>query len=144
MAKISRRNKRKKATAPSTVQPTDSAPIADQILLDLANGLRNLDERLSDLEHKFNALGTEAGENDEETLMDLRLQGARLSAELTRVTVELRGQIAELAHQFEPITPPTPQLENDESFADLTADSPVRADEPSPTGRRLSGWQPAD
>ena len=29
--------------APSVVQPTDGPPIADQILLDLANGLRDLD-----------------------------------------------------------------------------------------------------
>ncbi len=132
--------------SPSVVQPTDGPPIADQILLDLANGLRDLDERIGVLEHKFDAFGSEAGEEDEETLMDLRMTIARLSGELTRVSVELKGQIAELASQFESINPTdiSPDLASDESFKDLSADSPARIEDPSPSGNRLDGWQPAD
>jgi hypothetical protein len=61
---------------------------------------------------------------------------------LSRVTVELRGRIAQLGTQtgltFDdgPVTPP---LTGDEAFEDLTADSPARA----PGSRRTSGWQPA-
>ncbi len=132
--------------APSAVQPTEGTPIADQILLDLANGLRDLDERISALEHKFDAFGSGADESDEETLMDLRLHTARLSGEITRVSVELKGQIAELASRFEPIdaTNMSPDLASDESFKDLSADSPARNEDASPSGRRLDGWQPAD
>jgi hypothetical protein len=78
--------------------------------------------------------------------MDLRLHTARLSGEITRVSVELKGQIAELASRFEPIdsTHISPDLASDESFKDLSADSPVRTEDSSSSGRRHDGWQPAD
>ena len=89
--------------------------------------------------------------------MDLRLQVARLSAELSRVTVELNARIAEVAHSAgvalsdEAVAPiPTSDLAGDESFIDLTADSPARArtgSDPTPgadSPRRASGWQPVD
>ena len=78
--------------------------------------------------------------------MDLRMTIARLSGELTRVSVELKGQIAELASRFEPINPTdiSPDLASDESFKDLSADSPARIEDSSPSGNRLDGWQPAD
>ncbi len=151
MAKKFGREKKKRdgrtgTSSPSVVQPTEGIPIADQILLDLANGLRDLDERISVLEHKFDAFGSGADDGDEETLMDLRLHTARLSGEITRVSVELKGQIAELASQFEliDVTRISPNLASDESFKDLSADSPVRTEDTSPSGRRLDGWQPAD
>jgi len=150
MAKKFGREKKKRDSrvglSSSVIQPVEGEPIADQILLDLANGLRDLDERIKVLEHKFDAFGSGADEGDEETLMDLRLHTARLSGEITRVSVELKGQIAELASRFEPIdvTHISPDLASDESFRDLSADSPVRTEDSSPTGRRLDGWQPAD
>ncbi len=149
------RNRRKKqagktrsAPAPSTVRPADGAPIADQMLLDLATGLRDLDERVAALEHKFDALGTDAAADDGDGVMELRLHTARLSAELTRVSVELQGQIAELAGgrtrdtADHPTEPPT--LAGDETFEDLSADSPARAPGPTPGQHRLRGWQPTD
>ena len=150
MAKKLSKGKKKRdsrtGTSSSAIQPSEGEPIADQILLDLANGLRDLDERVSILEHKFDAFGSGADEGDEETLMDLRLHTARLSGEITRVSVELKGQIAELTSRFEPIdvTHISPDLASDESFKDLSADSPVRAEDSSPSGRRLDGWQPTD
>ena len=66
------------------------------VLLDLVNGLRELDERVAALERRFDALGESASSDDEDAVMELRLHVARLSAELTRATVELQGQIAEI------------------------------------------------
>ena len=78
------------------------------------------------------------------------------AAELSRVAVELNARIAEVAGSTgtvaneDAVGPiPTPDLDGDESFVDLTADSPARAHSGAPTGdspgsgRRTSGWQPA-
>ena len=135
-----------------------SAP--DQTLLDLVNGLRDLTERVSTMERQFDVLGNPAagttGHDDDDGIMDLRLQIARLSAELSRVAVEINARIAEVAGSAgvalsdDSVTPvPTPDLAADESFVDLTADSPARARTGTPpadeaeSSRRSSGWQPA-
>lgn len=113
----------------------------DQMLLDLVNGLRGVEERVEALERRFGALGT-APEPDEDSLMETRLHVARLSAELSRLTVELRGKIVELSNQTGVVfdnDASSPELAGDESFEDLTADSPARA----PTVSRSSGWQPS-
>jgi len=134
-----------------------SAP--DQTLLDLVNGLRDLTERVSTMERQFDVLGNPVAEttgHDDDGVMDLRLQVARLSAELSRVAVEINARIAEVAGSAgvalsdDSVTPvPTPDLAADESFVDLTADSPARARTGTPpadeagSSRRTSGWQPA-
>ena len=113
----------------------------DQMLLDLVNGLRGVEERVEALERRFEALGT-ATEPDEDSLMEIRLHVARLSAELSRLTVELRGKIVELGNRTGVVfddDASSPELAGDESFEDLTVDSPARA----PTVRRSSGWQPS-
>ena len=121
--------------------PGASGSGADQMLLDLVNGLRGVEERIEGLERRFEVLGT-AAEPDEDSLMETRLHVARLSAELSRLTVELRGKIVELGNRtgvvFDDDTS-SPELAGDESFEDLTADSPARA----PTVSRSSGWQPS-
>ena len=111
------------------------------MLLDLVNGLRGVEERVEALERRFEALGT-ATEPDEDSLMEIRLHVARLSAELSRLTVELRGKIVELGNRTGVVfdnDASSPELAGDESFEDLTVDSPARA----PTVRRSSGWQPS-
>ena len=134
-----------------------SAP--DQTLLDLVNGLRDLTERVSTMERQFDVLGNPEAEttgHDDDGVMDLRLQVARLSAELSRVAVEINARIAEVAGSAgvalsdDSVAPvPTPDLAADESFVDLTADSPVRARTGTPpeneagSSQRTSGWQPA-
>ncbi len=133
-----------------------SAP--DQTLLDLVNGLRDLTERVSAMERQFDVFGNPAAEttDHDDRVMDLRLQVARLSAELSRVAVEINARIAEVAGSAgvalsdDSVAPvPTPDLAADESFVDLTADSPARARIGTPpadeagSSRRTSGWQPA-
>jgi len=127
-----------------------SGSSADQMLLDLVNGLRGVEERVEALERSFEALGT-VTEPDEDSLMETRLHVARLSAELSRLTVELRGKIVELGNQTGVVFDDdlsSPELAGDESFEDLSADSPARArgvQSPSDAAsRRTSGWQPAD
>ena len=121
--------------------PGASRSSTDQTLLDLVNGLRGVEERVEALERRFGALGT-APEPDEDSLMETRLHVARLSAELSRLTVELRGKIVELGNQTGVVfdnDASSPALAGDESFTDLTAYSPARA----PTVSRSSGWQPS-
>ena len=122
-----------------TGRVSDDGP--NQALLDLINGLRGIDERVEALERHFQNLGT-AAEPDEDGLMETRLHLARLAAELSRLTVELRGKIAELGNRTGVVFDDevaSPELAGDESFEDLSADSPARA----PTAGRSSGWQPS-
>ena len=65
-----------------------------QVLLDLVNGIRDLEERVSSLEQSFNVLGTTTSSADEDAILETQLHVARLSAELSRLTVELRGKIS--------------------------------------------------
>jgi len=160
----SKRVKSRRGRRP-VAQTVANGPGADQTLLDLVNGLREIVERVGILEHRFDALGTSAAiDPDGEDVMDLRLHLARLSAEVSRVTVGLEARIAEVAGHAgvtmagDPVSAtlppaglpiPTPALAGDETFADLTADSPARArgsNSPSgtSTARRTSGWQPVD
>ena len=157
-----RRSSRNPKGRRAVAQTVANGPSADQTLLDLVNGLRELTERVDVLEHHFDALGTTAATGpDGEDVMDLRLHVARLAAEVSRVTVGLEARIAEVAGQAgvamtdDPVSAnpataaiPTPALAGDESFEDLSADSPARArgvQSPSDaTTRRTSGWQPAD
>ena len=114
---------------------------SDQALLDLVNAIRDLEERFEGLERRFDALGT-AAEPHEDVLMETQLHVARLSAEVSRLTVELRGNIAELSSRAGMVfddNDTSPELAGDESFEDLSADSPARA----PTPHRSSGWQPS-
>ena len=100
-------------------------PAPDQTLRDLVNGLRDLTERVSTMERQFDVLGNLAAGttgHDDDGVMDLRLQVARLSAELSRVAVEINARIADVAGAAggalsdDSVVPvPTPELEADES-----------------------------
>ena len=69
---------------------------------DLVYGLlrqtQHLNDRLSRLEERFEAnLKASLSQADSNDLIELRLHSARLAAELSRVTVELRSEIDDLA-----------------------------------------------
>ena len=56
----------------------DDTPEPDQILLDLVNGLRDVTERVSALEYRFDALGTAAAdpEGSAAAVLGLELRGS--------------------------------------------------------------------
>ena len=112
-----------------------------QVLLDLVNGIRDLEERVSSLEQNFNVLGTTTSSADEDAILETQLHVARLSAELSRLTVELRGKISVLSTDVEMEFDEermSPSLDGDEAFSDLASDSPVRKQD----DKKTSGWQP--
>jgi hypothetical protein len=112
----------------------------ERIILLLFAQFQQLNERLSRLETRLDAELAEAfAHPDQEDILELRMHSARLAAELSRVTVELRSEIAELAGSMG-ATPPkhsrTPTLDTDEhEVIDLTVGARER--------RRSSGWRPA-
>ena len=93
------------------------------------------------LEQNFNVLGNTASSADEDAILETLLHVASLSAELSRLTIELRGKISVLSvnagMEFEEESM-SPALDGDEAFNDLAADSPVRKQNDKKTG----GWQP--
>ncbi len=136
---VGKKSKRLKASSESS--KFDIPDDTSQVLLDLVNGIRDLEERVSSLEQNFNVLGTTSSSADEDAILETQLHVARLSAELSRLTVELRGKISVLGGDtginFEEETM-SPSLDGDEAFSDLASDSPVRKQENKKTG----GWQP--
>ncbi len=136
---VGKKSKRLKASSESS--KFDIPDDTSQVLLDLVNGIRDLEERVSSLEQNFNVLGTTSSSADEDAILETQLHVARLSAELSRLTVELRGKISVLSGDtginFEEETM-SPSLDGDEAFSDLASDSPVRKQENKKTG----GWQP--
>lgn len=110
----------------------------ERILLLLFSQFQLLNERLTRLESRLDAAVHEAFSHpDQEDILELRLHSARLAAELSRVTVELRSEIAELAGTVAPHTvSSSPTLSTDEhEVIDLTLGARQR--------RRSSGWRPA-
>lgn len=110
----------------------------ERVLLVLFAQFQQLNDRLTRLENRFDATVQEAfAQPDQEDILELRVHSARLAAELSRVTVELRSEIAELAgttgHRS---AGSSPTLSTDEhEVIDLTLGTRQR--------RRSSGWRPA-
>ena len=123
----------------SNITKLDIPDDANQVLLDLVNGIRNLEERVSTLEQNFDVLGTGASSADEDAILETQLHVARLSAELSRLTIELRGKISVLGTnagmEFEEEVM-SPALDGDAAFNDLAADSPVRKQNEKKTGKQ--------
>ena len=111
---------------------------------------QQLNDRLSRLEERFEAnLKASLSQADSNDLIELRLHSARLAAELSRVTVELRSEIDDLARS--------------RSLAERSSRMAERTLEPSPVdvapptvapantdvinlterrARQSTGWQP--
>jgi hypothetical protein len=76
---------------------------ADRVLVALAVHAQQLDDRLGRMEQRLDELaatdpGLELPTHDD--LLEVRLHSARVSAELTRVTVDLQARIDDLAVQM--------------------------------------------
>ena len=70
----------------------------EKILVMLAMQTQQINDRLTRLEDRFEAsLRDSMAQPDQQDLLEVRLNSARLAAELSRVTIELRAEINELA-----------------------------------------------
>ena len=119
----------------------------------LAMQTQQMNDRLTRLEDRFEAsLRDSMSQPDQQDLLELRLHSARLAAELSRVAIELRAEINELAQSRGEVIDLTAIDELDSSthpsvgglphrrVDDLVAD--VREPAPRPRTRRTSGWKP--
>jgi hypothetical protein len=71
---------------------------ADDLLFGVIRQTQQLNERLTRLEERVEAsVKASLSQADSNDVIELRLHSARLAAELSRVTVELRAEIDELA-----------------------------------------------
>ena len=118
-----------RAGKPAKVDETGSRdgdlPSNEAVLLALVAQTEQLNERLTNLEDRFDAAMSTSDEVDTD-LQDLRVNSARLAAELQRVTAELRSDIDEIN-----LTEPNE-----------TADSDPTLRLPGAQGQ--SGWLPVD
>lgn len=119
----------------------------DDLLFGLIRQTQQLNERLSRLEERFEAsVKASLSQADSNDVIELRLHSARLAAELSRVTVELRAEIDELARSRSHDRGPRPV----ERLAEPAPET-VRASAPPPPevidlserrARQSTGWQP--
>jgi hypothetical protein len=126
------------------VQPGSALSLRDEkILLTLVVQTQQLNDRLTRLEDRFEASVRDAlSQPDQRDLLELRLHSARLAAELSRVTVELRAEINELAKGATDTSPPLNGLPVT-AEADEILDLRDPAASPRAPTRRASGWRPA-
>ena len=107
----------------------------ERILLTLAVQTQQLNDRLTRLEDRVEAgMRDAASQPDQQDLLELRLHSARLAAELSRVTVELRAEINDLRDDASPSSPV-----DDTELIDLREPEPPARPHPA----RGSGWRPS-
>ena len=133
------------AAAPAPVHSN-----TEDLVFGLLRQTQQLNDRLSRLEARFEAnLKASLSQADSNDLIELRLHSARLAAELSRVTVELRSEIDDLARLR---NQPDRSLRRTDRGSDTTAadtaatiTSPTNTDVINLTERRArqsTGWQP--
>jgi hypothetical protein len=121
----------------------------EKILLTLVVQTQQLNDRLTRLEDRFESSVRNAlDQPDQEDLLELRMHSARLAAELSRVTLELRAEINELASGLAGATGAddiAPDAVTDRMSAD-DAEPLIDLREPRDRDRtrtpRSSGWRP--
>jgi hypothetical protein len=129
----------------------------EKILVMLAVQVQQLNDRLTRLEDRLEATRRETlavTVPDQQDLLELRLHSARLAAELSRVAMELRAEINELAQKRGEVIDLTMIDELDETDPSSPGGAPPhrRVDDPvldvrdpsppRPRPRRTSGWKP--
>jgi hypothetical protein len=117
----------------------------EKILLTLVVQTQQINDRLTRLEDRVDASIRDAMEQpDQQDLLELRMHSARLAAELSRVTIELRAEINELAAGLTGVSGADDIVAG--RIADPDAEDPPidLRDEPDRTrAPRNSGWRPA-
>lgn len=119
----------------------------EDLVFGLLRQTQHLNDRLSRLEERFEAnLKASLSQADSNDLIELRLHSARLAAELSRVTVELRSEIDDLARSRSFAERSGRMAErNPEPPADEAPAAPAHNDVINLTERRArqsTGWQP--
>ena len=130
----------------------------EKILVMLAMQIQQINDRLPRLEERFEAsLRDSMAQPDQQDLLEVRLNSARLAAELSRVTIELRAEINELASSrgddvidltiineqgtgADPEPSPASAMVPHRRVDDLVADAREPAARVRP--RRTGGWKP--
>jgi hypothetical protein len=107
---------------------------------------QQLNDRLSRLEERFEAnLKASLSQADSNDLIELRLHSARLAAELSRVTVELRSEIDDLARSRSLAERTSRMAERTPEPPDVDVAPPTNTDVINLTERRArqsTGWHP--
>jgi hypothetical protein len=102
-------------------------------------------DRLARLEERVDARERAAFDQaDSDNVIDLRLHSARLAAELTRITVELRAEIDELARQVRALAGRSGIAPRDDTGAAPPGDSIDVVDLTERRARSSTGWKPID
>jgi hypothetical protein len=132
------------------VAPPPAHSNTEDLVFGLLRQTQQLNDRLSRLEERFEAnLKASLSQADSNDLIELRLHSARLAAELSRVTVELRSEIDDLARsrsvaeRSSRMAERTPELSDVEVAPPTTA--PANTDVINLTERRArqsTGWHP--
>jgi hypothetical protein len=147
-----RRERAERAERADLARPPMPLSLRDEkIILTLVVQTQQLNDRLTRLEDRFDASQREAhAQPDQQDLLELRMHSARLAAELSRVTIELRAEINELAEGVggatgaDAIAPPgltdrhAHEAGGDEPLIDLRESRAARS-----RPYRSSGWRPA-
>ena len=148
MALRRRRNRSEKRRVSAAPAPAHSN--TEDLVFGLLRQTQQLNDRLSRLESRFEAtVKASLSQADSNDLIELRLHSARLAAELSRVTVELRSEIDDLARSRS-------NAERSNRNSDRTPDKSEAAPAPEVTpssqtdvinlterrARQSTGWQP--
>ena len=121
--------------------PGDSTLANEQVLLRLLTQVQHLNERVLRLEELADrGFQADPSTPSQEDLLEVQLHSARVAAELSRVTVELRAEIATAAQggvatASQGAAGDEPDSADDAEVIDLTANHPAAR-------RRSSGWVP--
>jgi hypothetical protein len=109
--------------APSAGLP---AVRAERVLVALAVHAQQLDDRLARIEHRLDERSAEDGRYldvpTQDDLLEVRLHSARVSAELTRVAVELEARIDDLAVQMPSVVAEDRRLQRARTLAETIID----------------------
>jgi len=132
-----------------SVAPPPVHSNTEDLVFGLLRQTQHLNDRLSRLEERFEAnLKASLSQADSNDLIELRLHSARLAAELSRVTVELRSEIDDLARSRSHAERNNRMAERTSGPSEVDAApiaAPAHTDVINLTERRArqsTGWQP--
>jgi hypothetical protein len=134
------------------IAPAPTHSNTEDLVFGLLRQTQQLNDRLSRLEERFEASVKAAlSQADSNDLIELRLHSARLAAELSRVTVELRSEIDEISRTRHQAERAVRANERSGELSEKSANTPAPSTAaPTPhvidlterRARNSTGWQP--